>query len=146
MSIEDKQKAIERSKQFHDENSNVITFSANITRAVIFPADWHRHLEYKTREFDDRDNPGEKRTVTYTIYKVWNPNAQDAKTLRKISASSALNDEISKFLDMANNKGWNGACMARITKMQKGNSTFSSWSVLGEECTEEQLRELRIIE
>lgn len=146
MSIEDKREKIQEARKYHDENSEKIRFDANVPKTIVFPANWNETVSFVNRQFDDQKNPGEKKTVTYTIYKVHNPNAQDTKTLRTLEASSALNEEINKFLDMANDQGWEGASMATITKVQKGNSSYSSWTVKGDKCTEETLRELRITE
>lgn len=145
-SLEEKKQALLQSKKYHDENSEEIRFDPNVSKTVIFPADWNKHLSYKDREYDDQNNPGQKRLVTYTVYKVWNPNAQDTKKLRSLSATSALNDEISNFLGMSLEQDWVGATIAKITKNQKGNSKSVKWSVQGDRCSDDKLRELRIIE
>ena len=146
MSIEEKRQKMEEAKKYHEENAETIRFDANIPKTVVFPANWHELLEYKTREFDDPKNPGEKKSVTYTIYKVYNPNAQDTKKLRKLEASSALSGEISIWLEMGMDQGWNGASMAQITKMVKGSSNYAKWSVKGDKVSDEQLKELKIID
>jgi len=146
MSIEEKREALNKSKTYHDENADQIRFDANIPKTVIFPANWNEMLDYKNREFDDQKNPGEKKSVTYTIYKVHNPNSQDAKKLRILEASASLNSEISAFLEMALESGWNGASIAKITKQVKGSSNFATWSVRGDKIEDQQLRELKIIE
>lgn len=146
MSIEEKRAKLEESKKYHDENASQIRFDANIPKTVIFPANWLELIDYRSKEFDDKDNPGQKKSVTYTVYKVYNPNAQDTKTLRILEASASLNSEITAFLEMALEQGWNGASIAKITKVVKGSSNYASWSVRGDKITDDQLKELKILQ
>jgi DNA uptake protein ComE-like DNA-binding protein len=141
--LEEKKAALYASKSYHDENSDKIRFDANIPKTVIFPSDWAKHLSNLTREYDDENNPGQKKSVTYTVYKVYNPNAADAKKLRTIEASAKLDEQISQFLEAGLEQGWDGACIAKIKKIQKGSSKNVTWSVQGDKFDESKLEEVK---
>ncbi len=146
MSLEEKKAALQKSKTYHAENSDFIKFDPNIPKTVIFPANWHEMISYRDKEFDDKKNPGQKKIVTYTVYKVYNPNSQDTKRLRTLEASGGLSEEISTFLDLAIEQAYDGASIAKITKVQKGSSEYARWTVQGDRISNEQLKELKIIE
>jgi len=119
--LEDKKKQLEASKQFHEENADRIRFDANIPKTVVFPANWNELVKQEERSFDDK-------TVTYTIYQVFNPNSDDPTKLRTLSATESLNAEICSILNDAIEQGWEGAVIANIVKEMKGQQ-FGKWKV-----------------
>jgi hypothetical protein len=144
MSVQDKLDALSKTKSYHDENSDKIRFDPNVPKTVVFPSNWDEYLSNIDKEFDDKDNPGQKKTVTYTVYKVYNPNSANAKKLRTIEASAALDAQIGKFLGMALEQGYSGACIAKIEKIQKGSSQNITWSVQGDRFDETKLDQTEV--
>lgn len=138
-SLEAKKQALFASKAYHDENADKIRFDPNVSKTVVFPSDWQKYLGSITKEFDDPKNPDQKKSVTYTTYKIYNPNAADAKKLRVLEASAALDAQISKFLEIALEQDYDGACIAKITKIQKGSSQNITWSVQGDRFDESKI-------
>jgi len=139
MTIEEKMETLRKSKEYHDENTPFIRIDANVPKTVVFPSNWSELITYKQKEFEDEKDPEKKRMATYTCYKVYNPNSANAKLLRDLDASAALDVQISKFLEMSLEQGYGGACIAKITKIQKGNSRNVTWSVQGDKFDESKI-------
>jgi len=125
--LEDKRKQLEASKQFHEENADRIRFDANIPKTVVFPANWNELVKEEERTFTD-GKTGDDKTVTYTVYQVFNPNSDDPTKLRTLSATESLNAEICSVLNDAIEQGWEGAVIANIVKEMKGQQ-FGKWKV-----------------
>ena len=133
MSIEEKYKALQTSRHFHEARAEEIRFEDNAPRIVIFPSNWSELM--KDEDYTYIDSSKKEKVGTKTIYYVFSPNSINAQILRKMPATPGLNNKITQCLKQALDEGWDGPIIATIV-MKKGDG-FVAWSVQGQKYHED---------